>query len=197
MRRTEDKHPAVSAAWTVLMKSEFFGTWAGPEFSSKLRVFLVPYYCISTVRNLTFVCACAGPQNKHFSCTCCLHLAEEIWKFVCAWAGPKISFQSYLLLVPFWWNFFRVRRTENKLQAVTAAWLFWWNLTFVCACAGPKISFQLYLRLALLMGLTWISDICMRMRRTEDKLPAVPAAGAVDGPDLDIWHLFAHAQDRR
>ncbi len=27
----------------------------------------------------------------------------------------------------------------------------------------------------------------MRMRRTEDKLPAVPAAGAADGPDLDIW----------
>jgi hypothetical protein len=25
------------------------------------------------------------------------------------------------------------------------------------------------------------------MRRTEDKLPAVPAAGAAYGPDLDIW----------
>ncbi len=36
------------------------------------------------------------------------------------------------------------------------------------------------------MGLICISDICMRMRRTEDKLPAVPAAGAADGPDLDI-----------
>ncbi len=37
------------------------------------------------------------------------------------------------------------------------------------------------------MGLICISDICMRMRRTEDKFPAVPAAGAADGPDLDIW----------
>jgi hypothetical protein len=39
--------------------------------------------------------------------------------------------------------------------------------------AGPKISFQLYLRLAVLMGLTWISGV---------------VAG---GLDLEpVWYVF-------
>ncbi len=34
-------------------------------------------------------------------------------------------------------------------------------------------------------GLICISDFCMRMRRIEDKLPAVPAAGTAD----EIWNF--------
>ena len=54
--------------------------------------------------------------------------------------------------------------------------IFSFNSMVIClllSCVGPKISFQLYLRLALLMGLTWISGV---------------VAG---GLDLEpVWYVF-------
>ena len=54
--------------------------------------------------------------------------------------------------------------------------IFSFNSMVICLlllCVGPKISFQLYLRLALLMGLTWISGV---------------VAG---GLDLEpVWYVF-------
>ncbi len=155
---------------------------AWPEFSSKLSLFLLPYYRISSTRNLTFVCACARPEissklGLFMPPYHSISLVRNFFTFVCACAGPKISFQLYLLHALFWWNlkFFCTRagpEFSSKLHFLRLE-LFWWNLTFVYACAGPKISFQLYLRLALLMGLTWISGV---------------VAG---GLDLEpVWYVF-------
>ncbi len=147
MRRTQDKFLSLPSASTILMKSDGFCTWAGPEFSSKLCLFLLPYYCISPVRNLTFVCACAG---------------------------PKISFQLYLLLAPFWWNpeiCLRMSRNGIQLQTMSlfAIIPYLTCLTFVCSCSGPEFSSKLSFFNTVLLYLTCQkSDICLRMRRTED-----------------------------
>ncbi len=59
----------------------------------------------------------------------------------------------------------RMRRTEDKLLAVPAAWT-----------------------------VPMKSESCLRMRRTEDKLPAVPAACTVL---MKPWILSAHVLDRK
>ncbi len=164
MRRTENKLPAVNSPCTVL---KFFCAFLeGPEFSSKLLLFMLLYYCIShvwTVKSDIYL-HMRRTENKlsavHAACT----VLMKSWNFP-AHAQDWKSAYTYTS-----WHCtivltcqkpdicMRMRRTEDKLPAVPAAW-------------------------TVLMK----SDTCMRMRRTEDKLPVVPAAGSADGPDLDIW----------
>ncbi len=97
----------------------------------------------------------------------CISPARNL-TFVCAWAGFKISFQLYLRLALFWSNpeiFCQISRTGIQLKTtLPAAW-------------------------TVLMK----SDICMCMRRTQDKLLSVPSASTIL---MKSWNLFAHAQDR-
>ncbi len=82
----------------------------------------------------------------------------------------------------------RMRKTEDKLPAVPAACTVLMKSKICLHMSRTGIQLQTtHLFSTVLLYLNYQkSNICMRMRRTENKLPAVPAAGAADGDDLYI-----------
>ncbi len=125
---------------------------------------------LTPVRNLRFVCAYAGPNRSipALPAACHFLMKSDISLLMRKTRNHQVQKSDICM---------RMRRTEDKLPAVPAACTVLMKSEILCTCAGRNSAQN-----NTSCGLNCFfmkSDICMRMRRTEDKPPALPAACTV------------------